>query len=157
MSKFSHLDNKQNPAMVDVGAKAVTQRLATARSIVEVDETIAAAFESDTINSAKGPVIQTAILAGIMAVKRTSDLIPLCHPLSITKVDLTIDFINPTTLSINCTVGIDGKTGVEMEALTGVSVAALTLYDMCKGLSHNIVIKETKLIKKSGGKSDYVG
>jgi len=155
MSNFTHLDNNQRPMMVDVGGKAVTHRKATARSVIQLDQTIVAAFESDTINSAKGPVIQTAILAGIMAVKKTSDLIPLCHPLSINKVDLTIDFEQEDVLIVECKVEVDGKTGVEMEALTGASIAALTIYDMCKGLSHNIIIKETKLIHKSGGKSDY--
>jgi cyclic pyranopterin phosphate synthase len=99
-------------------------------------------------------VFQTAILAGIMAVKKTSDLIPLCHPLPVEKCGVDIRFNEKNEVEIICTAKVSSKTGVEMEALTGASVAALTVYDMCKGISHNMLIKEIKLLEKSGGKSD---
>jgi cyclic pyranopterin phosphate synthase len=107
------------------------------------------------IQTKKGPVFQTATLAGIMAVKQTSNLIPLCHPLIIDKIKVDIQFSDNQEVVIHCTVKNTGKTGVEMEALTGASVAALTIYDMCKAMSHEIIIKETKLLKKTGGKSDF--
>jgi len=147
MSKnFSHLNSQGVPTMVDVSGKSVTQRTAIAQSIVQLPDEIVALLTNDEISTRKGPVFQTAILAGIMAIKKTSELIPLCHPLPITKSNIVV---------INCEVKVEGKTGVEMEALTGASVAALTIYDMCKGFSQNIIIKATRLIKKTGGKSDY--
>ncbi len=155
MSDFSHLDKEGNPTMVDVGAKAVTERMAKARTRVVLDNAIMDRLESDEIHTKKGPVFQTAILAGIMAVKRTADLIPLCHPLNITKSSVDIKVNAQREIQIDCEVRLTGKTGVEMEALTGCSVAALTIYDMCKGFSHNIIIKETRLIEKTGGKSDF--
>jgi cyclic pyranopterin phosphate synthase len=100
----------------------------------------------------KGPVIDTAIIAGTLAAKRTHELIPFCHPLAIERCDLEAEFVNDTELAIRCTVGVSHKTGVEMEALTGATVAALTVYDMCKALSHEIVIAEVRLLEKSGGK-----
>ena len=141
--------------MVDVSEKSITTRVATAQSIVILDETILEHFENDDITTKKGPVFQTAILAGIMAVKQTSNLIPLCHPLSISKCDVDIKLNKEKEVAILCTVKLDGKTGVEMEALTGASIAALTIYDMCKAFSHKIIIKETKLLSKTGGKSDF--
>lgn len=155
MSKFSHLDSDLNPAMVNVGDKQATKRKAIARSIIEFDAIVKEAFLDDDIQSPKGPVFNTANIAGIMAAKKTSELIPLCHPLSITHVLIDLKFNEHQQLQIDCTVELKGKTGVEMEALMGASVAALTVYDMCKAMSHNIVIKETRLIHKSGGKSDY--
>jgi len=155
MSDFSHLDKEGNPTMVDVGAKAVTERMARARTLMVLDAAILDRLESDEIHTKKGPVFQTAILAGIMAVKRTADLIPLCHPLSITKSAVDIKVNEKREIEIECEVRLTGKTGVEMEALTGGSIAALTIYDMCKGFSHNIIIKETRLIEKTGGKSDF--
>jgi len=107
------------------------------------------------IASAKGPVFSTAIVAGTMAVKKTSDLIPFCHPLPVESCKINIHIVNHTDVVVNCDVQVTHKTGVEMEALVGASVAALTVYDMCKALSHEIIIKETKLIKKTGGKSDF--
>jgi len=104
------------------------------------------------MRATKGPIIDTAIIAGTMAVKRTHELIPFCHPLAIERCDFTIEFSAPTQLSIRCEVAVSHKTGVEMEALTGASVAALTVYDMCKALSHEIVIGEVRLLDKSGGK-----
>lgn len=141
--------------MVDVSDKKETERVAIAQSIVELDQEIVNQLENDEIHTKKGPVFQTAILAGIMACKKTSDLIPLCHPLGLTKASIDISLGENKEVVIVCTAKIVSKTGVEMEALTGASVAALTIYDMCKGFSHNIVIKETRLIKKTGGKSDF--
>jgi len=155
MSDFSHLDKEGNPTMVDVGAKAVTERMAKARCIVVLDPAIMDKLQSEEIHTKKGPVFQTAILAGIMAVKRTSDLIPLCHPLNISKTKVDIQVNEKREVQIECEVRLSGKTGVEMEALTGCSIAALTIYDMCKGFSHNIIIKENRLIEKTGGKSDF--
>ncbi len=156
MADFSHLDKEGNPTMVDVAAKAVTERMAKARTRMVLDEAILQKLESDEIHTKKGPVFQTAILAGIMAVKRTADLIPLCHPLNISKSKVDIHVNDAREIEILCEVRLSGKTGVEMEALTGCSVAALTIYDMCKGFSHNIIIKETRLIEKKGGKSDFI-
>ena len=141
--------------MVDVSEKEVTARTATARSLVCLDEEIIARLENDEIHTKKGPVFQTAILAGIMAAKKTSELIPLCHPIGLDKCTVDIQINEQKEVEIFCTAKIASKTGVEMEALTGASIAALTIYDMCKGFSHNIVIRETRLINKTGGKSDF--
>jgi len=111
-------------------------------------------FQNKELKTKKGPVFQTAIIAGIQAVKKTSELIPMCHPLLIHGVELTIDILNTEDIELLCTVKIEGKTGVEMEALTGVNIAALTVYDMCKSVSQAMSIKEIVLVKKSGGKSD---
>ena len=155
MSEFTHLDKQGNPSMVDVSNKSITTRTATAQAIVLLDEAILEHFDNDDITTKKGPVFQTAILAGIMAAKQTSNLIPLCHPLSLSKCGVDIKLNKDREVIIRCTVKLDGKTGVEMEALTGASLAALTIYDMCKAFSHNITIKETKLVSKTGGKSDF--
>jgi cyclic pyranopterin phosphate synthase len=140
--------------MVDVGSKDVTQRIAVAQSKVQLPQEVVALFNNYDITTKKGPVFQTAVLAGIMAAKRTSELIPLCHPLALNKCDVNIE-LKDRVVEIQCEVRCSGKTGVEMEALTGASVAALTIYDMCKAFSHDIVIEQTRLIKKSGGKSDF--
>jgi len=155
MSTFTHLDADGNPGMVDVGHKSVSKREATAQSIVKLPEVILAQFEQDDIQTKKGPVFQTAIIAGTMAVKKTADLIPLCHPLPLDKIKFDIRLNEDKQVQIRCTVAITGKTGVEMEALTGASVAALTIYDMCKAFSQDIIIAETKLMEKSGGKTDF--
>ena len=155
MSSFTHLDTHGNPSMVDVGEKAVTKRTATARSIVVVADEIMEKFVGEEIHSKKGPVFQTAIIAGVMAAKKTGDLIPLCHPLGLENCQIFIKVIGKNDIEILCTASLSGKTGIEMEALTGASVAALTIYDMCKAMSHNIVIKETRLIEKTGGKKDF--
>ena len=141
--------------MVDVSVKAVSERIATARTVVVLDPEIIARLENDEIHTKKGPVFQTAVLAGIMAAKKTSDLIPLCHPIGLDKCTVDIKLNEDKEVEILCTTKIAAKTGVEMEALTGASVAALTIYDMCKGFSHNIEIRETKLMEKRGGKSDF--
>jgi cyclic pyranopterin phosphate synthase len=155
MSKFTHLDEEGKPSMVDVGEKAITKRSATARSIVVLDDVIMSHLEGNDISTKKGPVFQTAIIAGVMAAKKTGDLIPLCHPLGLENCQIDISINEQKEVIILCTASLSGKTGIEMEALTGASVAALTIYDMCKAFSHNIVIKETRLIAKSGGKSDF--
>ncbi len=141
--------------MVDVGEKAITRRTAKARSIVILDEIILERLKNDEIHTKKGPVFQTAIIAGVMAAKRTGDLIPLCHPLGLENCQINIFLNEKQEVIIECTASLTGKTGIEMEALTGASVAALTIYDMCKAFSHNIIIKETRLIEKTGGKKDF--
>ena len=153
-NKFTHLDTEGNPKMVDVGEKEVTRRLAVAQSIVILPSSVLDLLTNDEVHTKKGPVFQTAILAGIMAAKKTSDLIPLCHPLALNRCDVEIQVVDQKA-EITCTVRCNGKTGVEMEALTGASVAALTIYDMCKAFSHDIVIEQTRLKQKTGGKSDF--
>lgn len=153
--KFSHLDPSGNPTMVDVSGKAVTEREAVAVSKVILPSEILLNLQNDEIHTKKGPVFQTAIIAGLMAIKKTSELIPLCHPLPITKSHIDISISEDGKIVITSRVKVEGKTGVEMEALTGASIAALTIYDMCKGFSHNIIISETQLMKKTGGKSDF--
>lgn len=154
---FSHL-NQQNlsPSMVDVSQKNVTHRLAKAKcTVVLGEEVLSRLTEGSEIRSKKGPVFQTAIIAGTMAAKKTGELIPLCHPLGLENCQIEISVTSSREIDILCTVTVSGKTGVEMEALTGASVAALTVYDMCKSLSPDIVIKELKLMEKSGGKNDF--
>ena len=140
--------------MVDVGDKKVTNRVATAKVTMFLGTEIIAHFEDKELITKKGPVFQTAIIAGIQAVKKTSELIPMCHPLLINGIDIDIEITDRENIEICCTVTMEGKTGVEMEALTGATIAALTVYDMCKSISQKMVIKEVKLLKKSGGKSD---
>ncbi|GAB4260584.1 MAG: cyclic pyranopterin monophosphate synthase MoaC [Saprospiraceae bacterium] len=152
---FSHLDAQGNPTMVDVGSKNISRRTATARSIVVLNDEILSHFEGDDIKTKKGPVFQTAIIAGVMAAKQTSNLIPLCHPLPLDNCKIKIELNDQREVVIECTASVSAKTGVEMEALTGASVAALTIYDMCKAFSHHIVIKETRLLEKTGGKQDF--
>ena len=154
-ASFTHLDAQGNPSMVDVGDKAVTKRTATARSIVVLGTEILQCLEAQEIHTKKGPVFQTAILAGIMGAKKTADLIPLCHPLALDNCRITIVVNEQREVIIDCTASITAKTGVEMEALTGATVAALTIYDMCKAFSHEITIKETKLLEKTGGAHDF--
>ncbi len=152
---FSHIDNSGRPVMVDVSAKKISQRKATAESIVFLPEVVLNKLIVSDIQTKKGAVFQTAIIAGIMAAKKTGELIPLCHSLGLDNCAIDIKLNKENEVVITCTAGIESKTGVEMEALVGASIAALTVYDMCKALSHDIVIKETKLIRKSGGKKDY--
>lgn len=142
--------------MVDVGHKNITRRTARARAIVQLPAEVMEHLSDRDIRTKKGSVFQTAILAGIMGAKKTSDLIPLCHPLPIEncKVDISV---NNNDVIITTEALVSAKTGVEMEALTAASVAALTIYDMCKAFSHDIIIKEIRLLSKTGGKSDYEG
>ncbi|WP_234735838.1 cyclic pyranopterin monophosphate synthase MoaC [Tellurirhabdus bombi] len=154
MSDFSHLDAQGNPAMVDVGKKAITRRTARAQSIVVLTDEIMQQLTGGDIQTKKGPVFQTAIIAGTMAAKRTSDLIPLCHPLGLDSCKFSVK-TEGNEVIIECTTSLEAKTGVEMEALVGASVAALTVYDMCKAFSHDLIIKETRLLEKTGGKQDF--
>lgn len=140
--------------MVDVSPKIATKRVARARARVEVGSDILALVKGREIHSKKGPVFQSAILAGVMAAKRTSDLIPLCHPIALEDCQVAITVVKGK-IEINTLATTTGKTGVEMEALIAASVAALTIYDMCKALSHRIVIEEVRLIEKTGGKKDF--
>jgi len=151
---FTHLDAQMHPTMVDVGDKPPTKRSATAEARVRFPAAVAAALRDSGLRSAKGPVFDTAIVAGVMGAKRTHELIPFCHPLSLENCRITIELEGDTAV-IRCTVSVHHKTGVEMEALTGASVAALTIYDMCKALSHDIVIAEVRLLAKDGGRSSY--
>lgn len=141
--------------MVDVGEKAVTRRSARARAIVALGQEIMDQLEAGDIRTAKGPVFQTAVLAGIMASKKTGELIPLCHPLGLDNCNVDIHVNEAREVVIDCTARITARTGVEMEALTGATVAALTVYDMCKAFSHDILIREVKLMEKTGGKRDF--
>ncbi len=151
---FTHINKKNQPKMVNVGDKKITKRKATAKATMFLGVEIISHFNNDELITKKGPVFQTAIIAGIQAVKKTSELIPMCHPLLINGVDIDIEIIDKEQIEIQCTVSIEGKTGVEMEALAGANVAALTIYDMCKAISQKMVIREVKLIEKSGGKND---
>ena len=154
LMSFTHLKPDGQPTMVDVAEKPITKRTAIAETRMSLDTDIIAQIEDNDLTTKKGSVFQTAILAGIMAAKKTSELIPLCHPLPLTKVDIDIQLNEDQKVIIRCTAKVTGKTGVEMEALTGASVAALTVYDMCKGISQNMCIEQTRLIEKTGGKSD---
>jgi cyclic pyranopterin phosphate synthase len=154
--KFTHIGAKNQPKMVDVTNKKVTNRKATAKATMFLGSAIISQFVNDELITKKGPVFQTAIVAGIQAVKKTSELIPMCHPLLIGGVDIDIDITDQEHIEILCTVSIEGKTGVEMEALTGANITALTVYDMCKSISQKMTIKEVRLISKSGGKSDII-
>lgn len=151
---LSHIDKNGKATMVDVSEKQITQRTATARSIVLLPAEVLTQLIDGDIQTKKGSVFQVAIIAGIMAAKKTGELIPLCHPLALENCNINISLDNDEVI-IDCTASITAKTGVEMEALVGASLAALAIYDMCKALSHDIVIKETRLIKKTGGKRDF--
>lgn len=155
MKDFTHIDRTGKVTMVDVAEKETTRRRAIARTVVSLPPEVLDRFAEGDIHTKKGPVFQTAIIAGIMAAKKTGDLIPLCHPLGLENCDINIFFNKEREVIIECTASITAKTGVEMEALIGASIAALTIYDMCKALSHEIVISETKLIEKTGGKNDF--
>ncbi|SRR5579862_2514410 len=155
MTDFSHLDKTGNPAMVDVSDKKMTLRAATARAVVVIPENVLARFTNGDIQTKKGAVFQTAVIAGIMAAKKTGELIPLCHPLGLDNCEIHVELPSNNEIMITCTASTEAKTGIEMEALVGASVAALTIYDMCKSFSHDIIIKETKLMMKTGGKNDF--
>ena len=150
MSKLTHLNPSGEAHMVDVSAKADTLRTAIAQSQVELTAAIVAAITDD--NLPKGDLYATARIAGIQAAKKCSDLIPLCHPLPLSKITVDIE-LQCNSFLITALCKTTGKTGVEMEALTAASVAALTVYDMCKGLDKGMIIRDTKLLEKSGGKS----
>ncbi len=154
MNNFTHINKKNQPKMVNVSDKKITKRVATAKATMFLGKEMISHFTNDELFTKKGPVFQTAIVAGIQAVKKTSEIIPMCHPLLINGVDIDIEIIDKENVAVFCTVTIEGKTGVEMEALTGVSATCLTIYDMCKSISQEMIIKEVKLIEKTGGKSD---
>ncbi len=148
---LSHTDSQGNPQMVDVSAKDVTARLARAQGVVRLGAVIAGQL-ADTPITAKGNVLQVARLAGIQAAKRTAELIPLCHPLPLERIDVEAELAGDC-VRIQATVAARARTGLEMEALTAVSVAALSVYDMCKALGKDIEITDIRLLEKSGGKS----
>jgi cyclic pyranopterin phosphate synthase len=154
MSKLSHVDSGNRPTMVDVSDKLVSEREAHARSLVRLPEEVLSHVTDAEIATKKGPVFATAIIAGVMAAKKTHELIPFCHPLGLESCKVAIE-IDGDNAVIDCRCKVTHKTGVEMEALTGASVAALTIYDMLKALSHDIVISETRLMAKTGGKRDF--
>ncbi|MEO5626825.1 MAG: cyclic pyranopterin monophosphate synthase MoaC [Dokdonella sp.] len=151
-NNLTHVDAAGHPRMVDVGAKLATRREAIAEVRVRFPASVAKTLRAQDLRSAKGPIIDTAIIAGTMAVKRTHELIPFCHPLPVENCRIEIEFATKNELAVRCTVALTHKTGVEMEALTGASIAALAVYDMCKALSHEIVIDGLHLVEKSGGK-----
>ena len=151
---LTHLDADGRPAMVDVSGKATTAREALATCRVRFPAEVARQLKHNGLRSAKGGIVDTAIIAGTMAVKRTPELIPFCHPLPIDGCRLSVDWDGESTLRIDCHVRTVHRTGVEMEALTGATIAALTVYDMCKALSHAIVLGPARLVGKRGGKRD---
>lgn len=153
--RFTHLDESGNPSMVDVGQKQDTHRKAVARAYVQVPDNVLEQLENGDIQTKKGPVFQTAIIAGVMAAKRTGELIPLCHPIGMDNCQIDIHIDDQKRIVVDCTASVFAKTGIEMEAMTGASLAALTIYDMCKAFSHDIIIQEVKLMAKSGGKRDF--
>jgi cyclic pyranopterin phosphate synthase len=153
-NKFTHIDDSGNPHMVDVSGKGTTVRVARARATVRLGKKIIAQMKGDELITKKGPVFQTAILAGVMGGKKTSELIPLCHPVGLEDCQVSIS-VKKEKVIIDTEAKTTGKTGVEMEALTAAAIAALTVYDMCKALSHDIIIEDIKLISKTGGKKDF--
>ena len=152
--KFTHIDSAGNPQMVNISNKKITLRSASAQAIVSVGEEILRLIHNNELISKKGPVFQTAIIAGVMGAKKTSDLIPFCHPLGLEDCQIKITS-ERNKIVITSFASVTSKTGVEMEALTAAMIAALTVYDMCKALSHNITIEEVKLMEKKGGKKDF--
>jgi cyclic pyranopterin phosphate synthase len=151
---LSHVDENDRPKMVDVGGKAVTRRIAVAEARVQFPAAVADALRESGYSTRKGPVFHTATIAGVMAAKRTHELIPFCHPIGLESCDIDIEMPPGHEAVIRCTVAVHHRTGVEMEAMTGASVAALTIYDMCKALSHEIVVGPVRLLEKHGGKRD---
>lgn len=152
---LTHINKDNRPQMVDVSDKEVTTRVAVAGGTVWIGEKIMQELVSGDVKTKKGPVFATAIIAATMAVKKTHEFIPFCHPLIIEKINVEITPLDSARLEITCQVSCTGKTGVEMEALTGVHVAALTIHDMCKAMSPEITVENIRLLKKTGGKSDF--
>ena len=155
MSELSHVGPDNLPNMVDISSKAPSERRALARAVVTFPESSANLRGGGEIHTKKGPVLATAIVAGTMAAKKTSDLIPFCHQVPLTSCQLRIEILDEKTLEIRCEAKTYGTTGVEMEALLGAMTAAATVYDMCKAISHQIVIGPVELLEKTGGKSLY--
>ena len=154
-SRLTHLDAANRPTMVDVGAKSASFREASAEAVVKLPAAVARELKRSGHRTKKGPVFDTAIVAGVMAAKKTHEIVPFCHPLPIESCVLDIADGPRGTLRIVCTVAVHHKTGVEMEALVGAAAAALTIYDMCKALSHDIEICPVRLLRKRGGKRDF--
>ena len=154
-SRLTHIDAANLPTMVDVGAKQATQREASAEAVVKLPPAVARELARTGHRTKKGPVFDTAIVAGVMAAKKTHEIVPFCHPLPLERCTIDIAARPGGTLRIVCSVSVHHKTGVEMEALTGATAAALTIYDMCKALSHDIEIGPVRLVSKRGGKRDY--
>ncbi|MCX2679937.1 cyclic pyranopterin monophosphate synthase MoaC [Galbibacter sp. EGI 63066] len=152
--QLSHINEHGEAAMVDVSHKDKTARVAVASGKVVFPKAVFSMLKENHFSNKKGSIIQTAVIAGIQAVKKTADLIPLCHQLALSKIKIDIE-PGKDLLAIRCTVKCNERTGVEMEALTGVSVSALTIYDMCKALSHDIKISDIQLEEKTGGKNDF--
>jgi len=155
---LTHVNENNQPGMVDVSQKDRTRRVATAQSLIDVGPDVMALLSDGDIQSKKGPVFHTAIIAGTMAAKKTSDLIPFCHPIPLEncKIEIKAHDSRPNTIEVLCTCVTTSRTGIEMEALAGAMGAALTLYDMCKAVSKSMRILDTKLLLKTGGKSgDY--
>ena len=155
-SRLTHLDARDRPTMVDVGGKQVTERIAVAEARVWLPREVARALRAAGHRTRKGPVFDTAIVAGVQAAKRTHELIPFCHPLGLENCQLRIEHRRAEEIVVRCEVSVHHRTGVEMEALTGAAVAALTIYDMCKALSHDIEIGSVRLLAKSGGRRRFV-
>jgi cyclic pyranopterin phosphate synthase len=153
--RLTHLDAGNRPAMVDVSGKSVTQRVAVAEARIRLPRTVARALRASGHRTSKGPVFDTAIVAGVMAAKRTHELIPFCHPLGLEDCQIEIVPQGSAEIAVRCRVSVHHRTGVEMEALTGAAVAALTIYDMCKALSHDIEIAAVRLLEKSGGRRPF--
>jgi cyclic pyranopterin monophosphate synthase len=153
-SRLTHLNARNQPTMVDVGDKEITHRTASAEARVRLPRAVLLALRKSGHRTKKGPIFDTAIIAGVMAAKRTSELIPFCHPLLLDNCKLQVGAA-AGGIRIVCTVSVQHRTGVEMEALTGATVAALTVYDMCKALSHDIQITGVRLLTKTGGKRDF--
>ena len=153
--RLTHVDARRRPTMVDVGAKDVTQRVALAEARIRLPRGVARALRASGHRTGKGPVFDTAIVAGVMAAKRTHELIPFCHPLGLEDCQIEIAPLASAEIAIRCRVSVHHRTGVEMEALTGAAVAALTVYDMCKALSHDIEIAQLRLLGKSGGRRPF--
>lgn len=153
--KLNYTPSK-NSRMVDVGEKEITHRTAVAECYIHFPAEVFEKLAANDFLTHKGSIINTSTIAGLMAVKKTPDILPLCHPLQITGTDLLFE-PEENKIKVQCRVKCDGKTGVEMEALTGAAVAALCIYDMCKAFSHNITITDLKLNLKTGGKSDFKG
>lgn len=152
---LSHVNDANQPAMVDVSEKSVTKREAVAAVDVILPDAVVACLDGGDLVTKKGPVFATAIIAGTMAAKKTHEIIPFCHQIPLDGCDISIQLSSANTVRIECHVTATYKTGVEMEALTGANVAALTIYDMCKALSHDIVIHDCRLMAKSGGRRDF--
>lgn len=151
--QFTHVSPEGQPKMVDISNKSVTRRTARARAVINPGKEILAALADGEIVTKKGPVFQTAIIAGVMGAKKTSELIPFCHPIALEDCQINIA-VRDNSIVIDSTAVVSGKTGVEMEALSAATIAALTVYDMCKALSHDIIIESIQLLEKTGGKKD---